>query len=144
MFKLDVKESDIKKIDNSIQAIITKKMAEVEKASRDAMKTMEAEATALAPTGKTGKLKSSINWKEVGKLSYELRAEAFYAAYVEFGTGPQFKNYPGKDEFWQKKAKEFYKTGKGKTFPRPFFYPTVTKNIVKLKDTLKNILAKNA
>ena len=144
MFKLDIKDSDIKKIDNNIQDIINKKIIEVEKTARDSMKNMQAEATALAPTGKTGKLKSSINWNEVAKLSYELRADVDYAAYVEFGTGPQFKNYPGKEEFWQKKAKEFYKTGKGKTYPRAFFYPTVTKNIIKLKEKIKNILSKNA
>lgn len=144
MFKFDIKESDIKKTYDSIESIINKKMESVEKSSKNIMKTMESEATGLAPVGLTGKLKSSINWKEVGKLSYELRADVGYAAYVEFGTGPQFKNYPGKDDFWQKTAKEFFKNGKGKTFPRPFFYPTVTKNIAKLKEELKNILGRNA
>jgi hypothetical protein len=144
MLKLDIKQSDIKKTESSIEAIINKRMLEVEKASIESLKTMEAEAVASAPSGRTGRLKSSIKWEQVGKLNYQLRADAPYAAYVEFGTGPYFKNYPGKESFWQKKAKEYFKTGKGTTYPRPYFYPTVTKNIIKLRERIKNILGKNA
>jgi hypothetical protein len=144
MFKLDIKDSDIMKLQNNVEDIINKKMFEIEKASIETMKIMEAEAVAAAPTGRTGRLKSSIKWMQTGKLSYQLRADTNYAAYVEFGTGPNFKMYPGKESFWQKKAKEFYRNGRGMRLPMPYFYPTVTKNMIKLKEKFINILGKNA
>ena len=104
---------------------------------------MEQEATAAAPVD-TGELKSSINWKEVGKLSYELRADTNYAAYVEFGTGKQtiIKNY---DQFWQSIGEKFWTRRPNEGIKAtPFFYPTVNKNIAKLKTKISKILSKNA
>jgi HK97 gp10 family phage protein len=128
---------------NSIDKAFVERLDKIEKAFQDTMIKMEQEATAAAPVD-SGELKSSIKWKELGKLSYELRADTNYAAFVEFGTGDAsiIKNY---DQFWQDIGYPFWtkrqNTGIG---PTPFFYPTVNKNIPKLKNKIKSILSKNA
>ena len=131
---------------NSLDKAFVERLDKIEKAFVKSMQDMEAQATAAAPVGKVngGRLKNSINYKEIGKLSYELRADAPYAAYVEFGTGQYFANYPGKDAYWQEIASKFKKNGQGRTDAQPFFYPTVNKNIAKLKTRIKTILSKNA
>lgn len=128
---------------NSLDKAFVERLDKIEKAFIKSMKDMEVEAIAAAPVD-TGKLKSSIHQVEVGKLSYQLRADAPYAAYVEFGTGQYFANYPGKDSYWQEIASKFKKNGQGRTDAQPFFYPTVNKNIAKLKTRIKTILSKNA
>ena len=129
---------------NSLDKAFVERLEKIEKAFVKSMETMEAEAIAAAPLGETGRLKASIKKVEVGKLSYELRADAPYAAYVEFGTGQYFANYPGKDAYWQEIASKFKKNEQGRTDAQPFFYPTVNKNIAKLKTRIKTILSKNA
>ena len=128
---------------NSLDKAFVERLDKIEKAFIKSMQTMETEATAAAPVD-TGRLKSSIKQVEVGKLSYQLRADAPYAAYVEFGTGQYFANYPGKEAYWQEIASKFKKNGQGRTDAQPFFYPTVNKNIAKLKTRIKTILSKNA
>jgi HK97 gp10 family phage protein len=128
---------------NSIEKAFIERLDKIENAFKDTMVKMEQEATAAAPVD-TGDLKSSIKWKEVGKLSYELRADTDYAAYVEFGTGKQtvIKNY---DQFWQSIGEKFWtKRPNEGVRATPFFYPTVNKNIPKLKNKIKSILSKNA
>ena len=143
MAKNKVDMSAFNKSMNSIDKAFIDRLDKIEKAFKDTMIKMESEATAAAPVD-TGELKSSINWKEVGKLSYELRAEAPYAAYVEFGTGKQtvIKNY---DQFWQSIGEKFWtKRPNEGVRATPFFYSTVNKNIPKLKNKIKSILSKNA
>jgi HK97 gp10 family phage protein len=128
---------------NSIEKAFIERLDKIENAFKDTMVKMEQEATAAAPVD-TGDLKSSIKWKEVGKLSYELRADTDYAAFVEFGTGKQtvIKNY---DQFWQSIGEKFWtKRPNEGVRATPFFYPTVNKNIPKLKNKIKSILSKNA
>ncbi len=145
MAKAKVDMSAFNKSMNSIDKAFIERLDKIEKAFKDTMIKMESEALAAAPV-EDGRLYSSINWKEVGKLSYELRADAPYAAYVEFGTGKYYKNdYPGRnDEYFSEIAKKFKRTGEGTTPTSPFFYPTVTKNIPKLKNKIAKILSKNA
>ncbi len=143
MAKAKVDMSAFNKSMNSIEKAFIERLDKIENAFKDTMVKMEQEATAAAPVD-TGELKSSINWKEVGKLSYELRAEAPYAAYVEFGTGDAtiIKNY---DQFWQDIGEKFWTRRENKGVKaNPFFYPTVNKNIPKLKNKIKSILSKNA
>ena len=141
--KLDM--SAFNKSMNTIEKAFVERLDKIEKAFQSTMRTMESEALAAAPV-EDGRLYSSINYKEVGKLSYELRADAPYAAYVEFGTGKYYKTeYPGRnDEYFSGIASKFKKTGEGTTPSSPFFYPTVNKNIPKLKNKIKSILSKNA
>lgn len=133
---------------NSIDKAFVERLDKIEKAFVKSMQDMEREATAAAPVGKIngGGLKNSINYKEVGKLSYELRADVPYAAFVEFGTGIDNVVVGKYDQYWQKIADPFrgVDPNRGQTIARPFFYPTVNKNIAKLKTRIKTILSKNA
>ena len=143
MAKAKVDMSAFNKSMNSIEKAFIERLDKIEKAFVKSMQDMEKEATAAAPVD-TGELKSSIKWKEVGKLSYELRADTDYAAFVEFGTGKQtvIKNY---DQFWQSIGEKFWtKRPNEGVRATPFFYPTVNKNIPKLKNKIKSILSKNA
>jgi HK97 gp10 family phage protein len=144
--KLDM--SAFNKSMNTIEKAFVERLDKIEKAFKDSMIKMEQEATAAAPVGKIngGGLKNSINYKEVGKLSYELRADVPYAAFVEFGTGKENVVVNKYDEYWQKIAHPFrgIDPNRGQTIARPFFYPTVNKNIAKLKTRIKTILSKNA
>ena len=143
MAKNKVDMSAFNKSMNSIEKAFTQRLDKIENTFKDTMIKMEQEATAAAPVD-TGELKSSINWKEVGKLSYELRADTNYAAYVEFGTGKQtiIKNY---DQFWQSIGEKFWTRRPNEGIKAtPFFYPTVNKNIAKLKTKISKILSKNA
>lgn len=131
---------------NSLDKAFIERLDKIEKAFVKSMKDMEAEATAAAPVD-LGNLQRSIKWQEVGKLSYELRADVPYAAFVEFGTGPHVivSKY---DKYWQDIALPFKSPNPSETnrkiLPQPFFYPTVNKNISKLKNRIKTILSKNA
>lgn len=145
MAKSKVDMSAFNKSMNSVEKAFIERLDKIEKAFKDTMVKMESEALAAAPV-EDGRLYSSINYKEVGKLSYELRADAPYAAYVEFGTGEYYtRDYPGRnDEYFSGIASKFIKTKQGKTPANPFFYPTVNKNIPKLKNRIAKILSKNA
>lgn len=130
---------------NSLDKAFVERLDKIEKAFKDSMKNMEAQAIAAAPKD-TGALKSSIKQVEVGKLSYQLRADVPYAAFVEFGTGPYVivNNY---DSYWKDIALPFKSPNPGdnkKIQAQPYFYPTVNKNIAKLKTRIKTILSKNA
>lgn len=83
---------------------------------------MAADARALAPQDK-GLLIASIDVKQ-DETSTTLVAEAGYAAYQEFGTGPLTQVPQGLESY----AKEFFVNGEGRNLPTPFFFPAVFKN----------------
>lgn len=64
-------------------------------------------------------------------------------AYIEFGTGKYFPQYPGKEAEWQNLAKQYYVNGKGWMTPSPYFYPSVTSGIVSLVNNIKQVLKRN-
>ena len=64
-------------------------------------------------------------------------------AYIEFGTGRYFPQYPGKEKEWQALAKEYYVNGRGWMKPSPYFYPSVTSGIVSLVNNIKQIFKRN-
>jgi hypothetical protein len=65
------------------------------------------------------------------------------AAYIEFGTGRYFPQYPGKEKEWQDLAREFYVNGKGFMRPAPYLYPSVKSGLVSLLSNIKQIFARN-
>lgn len=146
MAKAKVEMNAFNKSMNSLDKAFIERLDKIEKAFVKSMKDMEAEATAAAPVD-TSALKNSIKWKELGKLSYELRADVPYAAFVEFGTGP-FVIVGKYDSYWQDIALPFKSPNPSpnnrKIQAQPFFYPTLNKNIAKLKTRIKSILSKNA
>lgn len=130
---------------NSLDKVFVERLDKIEKAFKDSMLKMEAEATAAAPVD-LGNLKASIKQVEIGKLSYQLRADVPYAAFVEFGTGP-YVIVNSYDSYWKDIALPFKSPNPGnnkKIQAQPYFYPTVNKNIAKLKTRIKTILSKNA
>ena len=131
---------------NSLDKAFVERLDKIEKAFIKSMKDMEVEAIAAA-TVDLGNLKASIKQVEVGKLSYQLRADVPYAAFVEFGTGP-YVIVESYDKYWQDIAIPFKSPNPSETNRKirhnPFFYSTVNKNIAKLKTRIKTILSKNA
>lgn len=65
------------------------------------------------------------------------------AAYIEFGTGPKFQNYIGKEKEWQTLASQYFISGKGWMMPSPYFYPAVTVGYQKLLISIKSIIDRN-
>ena len=62
------------------------------------------------------------------------------AAYIEFGTGKYFPQYPGKDAAWQELARQYYINGEGMMRPAPYFYPSVISGLVSLQSNIKQVL----
>lgn len=91
---------------------------------------VERDAKRLCPVD-TGNLRAGIQTKydNLGDLEIDVTAQANYAAYVEFGTGPYAARQVGQyDEEWQNFAAQF-KTGNAGRMPaQPFLYPAVTRN----------------
>ena len=156
MAKAKVNISQLNSVLNSIDKAYVTRISKIEQQFKKSMQKIANNAKADAPIGllrsypdgpqgpHPGQLADSIDWKEVGKLSYQLEADVPYAAYVEFGTGPNFKNYPGKDAYWQEIAKDYRVNGKGWTPAQPFFYPNVNKELPKLITRIGKILSQNA
>lgn len=156
MAKAKVNINQFNSVLNSIDKAYISRLDKIEKQFKKSMQKIANNAKADAPIGllrsypdgpqgpHPGQLADSIDWKEVGKLSYQLEADVPYAAYVEFGTGPNFKNYPGKDAYWQEIAKNYRVNGKGWTPAQPFFYPNVNKELPKLITRIGKILSQNA
>ncbi len=93
------------------------------------------------------RLRGAINSEKLSLLRHEVRVSVNYAAYVEFGTGQNYKNYePKLPNEWRNIAADFWKSGKGKTRAQPYLYPAV-KVVLKdfkkrFKDRLKALLKK--
>lgn len=115
------------------------KLNELDAEMEKSMKEMVSKAIVKAPED-TGLLKQSISYQQNGPLSYTLIADTPYAAYVEFGTGPQAKDYvPGLEQEFQDIAKDYFVNGEGKTGPKPFFHPTIQEELPVLMENLKRI-----
>ena len=91
-------------------------------------------------------IRASIRSTKVRPFVYELAAgygDDPMAAYIEFGTGKYFPQYPGKEKEWQALAKEYYVNGRGWMTPSPYFYPSVTSGIVSLVNNIKQLFKRN-
>lgn len=148
MAKAKVNISQLNSVLNSIDQAYITRLDKIEKQFKKSIDKMANDAKRDAPIDvlgpHPGRLADSIYWEEVGKLSYQLRADAPYAAYVEFGTGSNFSKYPGKDAYWQDIASKFKINGQGRTPAQPFFYPNVNKELSKLITRVGKILSQNA
>ena len=148
MAKAKININQLNSVLNSIDKAYITRIEKIEIQFKKSIDKMASDAKQDAPIGvlgpTPGRLADSINWDEVGKLSYQLRADAPYAAYVEFGTGKYFSNYPGKDAYWQDIASKYKVNGKGRTPSQPFFYPNVNKELTKLITRIGKILSQNA
>ena len=98
------------------------------------------------------KIKASIRYEKVGPFHYRLISgygnnpqdpQDALPAYIEFGTGPQFNKYPGKEKEWQDLAYAYYKNGKGWMKPSPYFYPVVRLSFYFLLKRIQDIFNKN-
>lgn len=87
----------------------------------------------------TGRLRSSISLKKQQFMSYELVAQANYAAYVEFGTG---KYFISNGEPWDGVASKF--KGKGlkevNLLPRPYMRPSILAYMPSLTKTIEELI----
>jgi hypothetical protein len=104
---------------------------------------MAREAKIKAPAGPTGRLRSSIYAKkdENAKLAYNLKAAVRYAAYVEFGTGPEAQKYTASiDPEWEEYADQFRTSNPGHTRPKPFFYPAVRSIFPQMVKRIEDII----
>lgn len=105
---------------------------------------MATEAKRLAPVSSGGgNLRATIDVEKEKPFSYNLVANARYAAYVEFGTGPYAEQYvPSLDQDWQEYAIDFKETDPGHTKQQPFFYPAVNKIFPQMIARMKKVIEK--
>jgi len=88
-------------------------------------------------------IRNSIRSNKIRPFVYEIAAGFGtdpMAAYIEFGTGRYFPNYPGKEAEWQALAKQYYVNGKGWMRPAPYMYPSVMSGLVSLQSNIKQVL----
>ena len=137
---------------SGIEETFSKLNKNVEKIKLQVDNEMEASVEGMALNAKSifssdnTEIRASIRSNKVRDFSYQLiagRGDDPMAAYIEFGTGKYFGNYPGKEKEWQDLARQYYVNGKGWMRPAPYFYPSVTSGVVSLTSNIKNILSKD-
>ena len=148
------KALNIRGLNNSLKQLddaFIQRLDKIEQEFRKSMSKIAQDAKRDAPIGvlgpHPGQLADSISWDEPSKLSYELRADVPYAAFVEFGTGGwAVKELRKREdgEYWSAIASPFRGNKDGNMKAKPFFYPNVRKEIPKLVERISKILSKNA
>ena len=91
-------------------------------------------------------IRNSIKATKIRPYQYQLSAGDVgdpMAAYIEFGTGKYFPQYPGKEADWQALARQYYVNGEGWMRPAPYFYPSVTSGLVSLQSNIKQVLKRD-
>lgn len=88
-----------------------------------------------------GALRGSVRVGTVTKFDATVHVDAYYAAYVEFGTGSYAARYLStQPKEIRDYAKQFFVNGKGYMPATPFFFPAVYKHYSKLIERLKKVL----
>jgi len=106
-FNLNINDSRFKEMLNEYKKTVNEVSAMMDQEIAAHGELMATSAKNMVPV-KDGRLKNSISLKKEQFLSYELVAQANYAAYVEFGTG---KYFISNGEPWDSVASKF--KGKG-------------------------------
>ena len=91
-------------------------------------------------------IRNSIKSTKIKPYQYQLSAGNPgdpMAAYIEFGTGKYFPQYPGKEADWQALARQYYVNGEGWMRPAPYFYPSVKSGLVSLQSNIKQVLKRD-
>ena len=124
MIKLSIPKSEINKAVKEMEGKASTYQRNVAKELFKGALDIESGAKQRAPV-KFGRLRSSIQSKIDHKdVSAEVTANVDYAPYVEFGTGLYAKELlAGKPREMVQHAREFFKTGKGRTPAQPFLFP---------------------
>jgi len=130
-------------------------MMEVDREMAASTEQMATTAKSLFPGGNAvikgetqiyAQIRATIRSEKIRPYSYSLVAGKSgddMPAYIEFGTGRYFPQYPGKEKEWQNLAKQYYKNGKGWMKPSPYFYPSVTSGVISLVNNIKQIFKRN-
>jgi len=144
--KVQVNETYFNKALNKLKALENNFANEVDLELNAAAVDIERIAKENAPV-KTNRLRSSISSNKLSLLRYEVRAATNYAAFVEFGTGKEYKDYsPKLTNEWKNIAADHWVSGLGTTRPQPYLYPAAKKVLKdfksKFKDRLKALLKK--
>jgi len=86
-----------------------------------------------------GSLRQSISSNKIDKLTWGIKVNVSYGAYVEFGTGTLVEVA----EEWKDLAWEYYINGRGYMSPQPYLYPAYVagreRYIQDLKDSIEDL-----
>ncbi len=152
---LSLKITGINETFNALGSKVDAIKKEVDNEMAASVELMATNAKQLFPSGRASvegqtqmyaDIRSSIKADKKMPFVYELiagKGKDPMAAYIEFGTGRYFPQYPGKEKEWQALAKEYYVNGRGWMTPSPYFYPSVTSGIVSLVNHIKQIFKRN-
>lgn len=152
---LSLKITGINETFNALKSKTDAIKNEVDNEMAASVELMATTAKQLFPSGRAAikgqtqayaQIRASIRADKKMPFSYELiagKASDPMAAYIEFGTGKYFPQYPGKEPEWQKLAKQYYINGRGWMTPSPYFYPSVTSGIVSLVNNIKQIFKRD-
>ena len=122
-------------LDKEYKALLDEMDAEVSAAAINITKAAVMAAPVRQSKGTKGGLKSSIAYKPLGFLDYEVVAPITYAPYVEFGTGGLVQIPKGFEDL----AQQFYVNGKGRNRAQPFLIPAFIFETEQLEKRLKAI-----
>lgn len=116
---MNFKLEGVQKVLNNLAKNEGEIVREVDAVLKNGAMEIAGQAKVLAPVY-LGELQNSIGYKEIGKLRYEVAANAYHAPYIEFGTGPRTK-VPKEFEDIAKAVQARPKRGKFADFVRALF-----------------------
>ena len=149
---LSLKITGLNETFNALGSRVDAIKKEVDNEMAASVELMATNAKQLFPSGRASvngqtqmyaEIRASIRADKKMPFVYELIAGKGtdpMPAYIEFGTGKYFPQYPGKEKEWQALAKEYYVNGRGWMTPSPYFYPSVTSGIVSLVNNINETI----
>lgn len=152
---LSLKITGLNETFNALGSRVDAIKKEVDNEMAASVELMATNAKQLFPSGRANvegqtqmyaEIRASIRAEKKMPFVYELiagKGRDPMSAYIEFGTGKYFPQYPGKEKEWQALAKEYYVNGRGWMSPAPYFYPSVTSGMVSLVNNIKQVFKRN-